>query len=168
MSEIYFENLSQAIIFEAELKGQISDGFWENSRPYNHYVTPCDTEVFVDKESPGSHFDGPVKNYNFSSSELLEYIAHRMIEYGKIGKIFENDEDLSVNAIAFLAENWREVSEIYETGDGFDIYKEYITEYNLTLKKVKKLIDNIEKVSYNRKDLKKDLNRMKKIWKNNL
>jgi hypothetical protein len=38
---IGFKNRNQVILFEQELKGQISDGMWENSRPYNHWKTPC-------------------------------------------------------------------------------------------------------------------------------
>lgn len=36
MKKINFKNRNQVALYEMELKGQLSDGYWENSRPRNH------------------------------------------------------------------------------------------------------------------------------------
>lgn len=36
---------SQVAIYRDELRGQLSDGMWENARPFNHWEKICDAEV---------------------------------------------------------------------------------------------------------------------------
>ena len=38
---IGFANQAQVILYMCELCGQISDGHWENSKPYDHWKIPC-------------------------------------------------------------------------------------------------------------------------------
>jgi len=168
MPSIYFENLSQAILFEAELKGQISDGMWENARPMNHYVIPCRAKVFIDAKNPRSSNIGN-KSYNFSSKDLLDCVGDRMLDYAKVGKILDGT-DLSIEAAAFVAEYWKPILKAYQGTEVTDYLKQmfskWIPEYRITHKIVKMISDQFDSVDYTEKDMKKDLNRMKKIWKN--
>lgn len=81
--KIYFRNARQAVLFEHELKGQISDGHWENARPNDHWQQWCEAEVSVKPDDPHVALLGSGqpkrKNYNFSDSDLLEVIGGRMI-----------------------------------------------------------------------------------------
>lgn len=86
MSTIAFHNQAQAILFEYELKGQISDGHWENS-PGNHWQEPCRAKVIVDKMNPGKDFHSR-RAYNFTDKELLDVVGKRMRSYVIIGELF--------------------------------------------------------------------------------
>ena len=77
---IRFSNVREAVLYAAELKGQISDGAWENSRPYDHWKVMSDAEVKVDKSNPGLNFT-PKRKYNFSNTELVDIVGDRMRMY---------------------------------------------------------------------------------------
>ena len=108
---IHFENASAMCLYYLEMKGQISDGKYENSRPYDHWrwVTRV-TDMIVDGnkglEGDGIYSRGMqrgetfVKKYNLNEW-FTQYIkrwrkkndakniwATRIIAYGKLGKIF--------------------------------------------------------------------------------
>lgn len=77
---IYFENNLQASLFKHELAGQISDGYWENSSPRDHWQRVCRAQVTVDAQNPrveneGSYF---LRNYNFANKELIDCVGDRM------------------------------------------------------------------------------------------
>jgi len=79
MNEIKFRNQAQVILYEEELKGQISDGNWENSRPHNHWRVMCDAVASVG-EPLGCNFK-PLRDYDFDDEELVEDVGYRMLEY---------------------------------------------------------------------------------------
>ena len=108
---IHFENASAMCLYCLEMEGQISDGKYENSRPYDHWrwVTRV-TDMIVDAnkglEGDGIYSRGMqrgetfVKKYNLNEW-FTQYIkrwrkkndakniwATRIIAYGKLGKIF--------------------------------------------------------------------------------
>jgi len=43
MNILYVKNENQVALFENEIKGQISDGMWENASPANHWKVWCNT-----------------------------------------------------------------------------------------------------------------------------
>lgn len=67
-------NEAQRIIFESEMKGQLSDGMWENSSPCDHWMPWCDAEVILSDENNdlGRNFYACKSNYDFANSELLK------------------------------------------------------------------------------------------------
>ena len=108
---IHFENASAMCLYCLEMEGQITDGKYENSRPYDHWrwVTRV-TDMIVDGnkglEGDGVYSRGMqrgetfVKKYNLNEW-FTQYIkrwrkkndakniwATRIIAYGKLGKIF--------------------------------------------------------------------------------
>lgn len=89
MSTLRFATRDQAILFECELKGQMSDGFWENSRPYDHWEAPCKAKVEVAETPEQVGKDGVwiSRNYDFANKELFDIVGDRMINYVKIGRM---------------------------------------------------------------------------------
>lgn len=78
---ITFESITQAAIFELEMKGQISDGKWENDAGSN-YKTWCDAEVKVGDELGRTFYVS--KNLGFGSKELFDWVGDRMCHYGRM------------------------------------------------------------------------------------
>jgi hypothetical protein len=73
-------NEAQRILFEDELKGQLSDGRWENSRPYDHWECWSDAEVIVDPDNVGRDFYAKRDGYCFTEKDLLSVIGDQMLE----------------------------------------------------------------------------------------
>lgn len=90
--KIVFANNVQKALWENELRGQISDGVWENSRPYDHYKVWCNAEVTVAKngEPTGRNFWAQKDNYNLTI--VVEYIGERMLVTAALGEMFPNFE----------------------------------------------------------------------------
>jgi hypothetical protein len=84
---ITFETITQAAIFDLELKGQISDGHWENDASSN-YETWCDATVLVsdDEENLGRDFYVS-KNLGFGSKSLFDIVGDRMAHYGRMALV---------------------------------------------------------------------------------
>ena len=80
-AKIVVQNERQKILFEDELSGQISDGFWENTPPHDHWIVPCNAEISVATESEpfGINFEPDVE-YDFSDCDLVDIVGDRMIE----------------------------------------------------------------------------------------
>lgn len=77
-------NLPQKIIFCCEMVGQISDGKWENARPFDHWRPICQignwNTVGIDPLNTGFTFRFIGKtNYNFADPVLLRIVGPRMI-----------------------------------------------------------------------------------------
>jgi hypothetical protein len=69
-----------------ELDGQLSDGFWENARPNNHWQVWTDCKVEVGPEV-GRNFHARKDNYNFAAAELLEVVGNRMLGIIRIARV---------------------------------------------------------------------------------
>lgn len=101
MNLLVVRNVAQKALFEEELQGQLSDGYWENTKPHDHWEPWCRCTVLVD-ENVGRNFDWykgkrydrrtgrdypvsrPLKsNYNFANSMLLEAVGDRMLEIAR-------------------------------------------------------------------------------------
>lgn len=83
-------NIEQQAAF-LELDGQISDGFWENVRPFDHYKPWCKAAVVV--ASPGTghkdlgrNFWAARDNYNFTAKALLDVVGLRMLGLVRIAR----------------------------------------------------------------------------------
>lgn len=81
---IVWRNQIQNILWQCELCGQVSDGYWENSRPHNHWRQPCNAESIVDDgtKTLGPSF-WPARRYNFSAHNLLKVVGNRMLSVVK-------------------------------------------------------------------------------------
>lgn len=80
MAILAFRNEAQAALFKNEISGQLSDGFWENSSPRDHYKSWNVAEVTVDPNNVGRAFHVRKDNYNLANKDLLDIVGDRMIE----------------------------------------------------------------------------------------
>lgn len=101
--KIYFPNMASYLIYEFELSGQISDGKWENSRPYDHWKWVCHTEPKIDKNKIG--YEGPIHRMKYSTKWLHDYVKKamagnsgdyqwtiRVFKYAKFGSVLANNQ----------------------------------------------------------------------------
>jgi hypothetical protein len=77
--------VTQAALFECELKGQLSDGAWENTAPHDHWECWSDATVVVGSNI-GRDFWARKTSYNFARKDLLDVVSARMIGYARIAK----------------------------------------------------------------------------------
>jgi len=86
---ITFRNEAQVALWKKELCGQISDGFWENARPYGHYeeITSADVQA-----GPllGVHGFHPKRAYNLAAKDLYECVGDRMLGFIREVPGYEN------------------------------------------------------------------------------
>jgi hypothetical protein len=71
---------AQKWLVEKELKGQISDGMWENATPQNHWQAWSDADVVVDPQNVGRNFYAAKDNYQLNSKDLVSIVGDEMTE----------------------------------------------------------------------------------------
>jgi len=103
---INFRNEHQVTLYECELKGQISDGYWENSRPYGHWKIMCNAEARVG-EPLGPNF-WPRRRYNFAAKDLIDVVGHRMLFQVKLKILYPSLSYQTIEDLDILVD--------YETG----------------------------------------------------
>ena len=88
--EIRFSSRNQVVLYECEIKGQLSDGFWENTEPLDHWENMCEATVreATAKENLGCVGFRPKIEYDFSDSDLIDSVGDRMIKWVKIVSCF--------------------------------------------------------------------------------
>lgn len=79
------KNIQQKVLFNWELCGQLSDGYWENTNPNNHWEiwNQCKCLVSTDGRY-GRNFYAQRDDYNLVANELLEAVGDRMYKYAVI------------------------------------------------------------------------------------
>ena len=78
-SKMYFENVSSFLIYKLEVKGQISDGYWENARPYNHWRWLNDTdEVIGDKDGQYGYTDRTKHQRKYSLDWIRKNVKNEL------------------------------------------------------------------------------------------
>ena len=86
MGTLAVRNEAQRILFVEEIAGQISDGAWENARPFDHWIVWCDADVIVDPDNVGRDFYARKDNYGITRKDLLDIVGERML-----GSVLEVD-----------------------------------------------------------------------------
>ena len=124
---IHFKNASALCLYYMEMEGQISDGKYENSRPYDHWKWIGDVDKMVVDGTVGIEAVGGNSRFWLASSKKYNlrewpgYInkwrkkndsdyrwATRIIAYGKFGRIYpEMTEEIlhSLNEVRILLED---------------------------------------------------------------
>lgn len=84
---LYVRNIEQAAAW-LELDGQLSDGFWENARPYDHWRAWSGVDVKVAERGQmlGTDFFPGRDRYDFSAKELLDVVGFRMLGIVRIAR----------------------------------------------------------------------------------
>jgi len=78
---------SSVALMEHEVKGQMSDGMWENSRPHDHWRFWCRLDVThggADAVTAKNLWDCTKASYNIAG--LKQYIGDRMLKLARMGK----------------------------------------------------------------------------------
>ena len=88
---ICFRNEYQVGLFKHELSGQLSDGYWENSKPMNHWKRPCNAKLVVAPGNLGTNWF-VTKKYNFAAP--VQYVGDRMLLFCKLMKAGFKDEEI--------------------------------------------------------------------------
>lgn len=127
---LHFENVSAMCLYEMEMSGQISDGKYENSRPYHHWewVREISNMVvdgtygiegyncnrgfaifgqFRKKYNLNEWFSKYIKNWR-KNGDTDTMWATRIIAYGKFGKIYPNltfDQLKKLNYVEVILED---------------------------------------------------------------
>lgn len=79
MPTIAFRNNYQVALFEGELQGQITDGFWENSTPSQDIQYWATAIAIADPINLGRDFPLRKDGFAFTSAELQSYVGERML-----------------------------------------------------------------------------------------
>ena len=165
---LFVTNMSQACLFEMEVSGQISDGKWENSRPYNHWEWVCDTEmVLSDKNSYIGHYRR--KKYNIKNlfNEFMKRVEYddfswpmRMYYYAKFGTLLDSKYINELDGLRNFIEKIGYNEEINSLEDLKNDIPEYLQKYWKDEYDKVFSTENIQKFrnsEYSIKDMKKDL-----------
>ena len=170
---VNWRNLNQAVLYDSELSGQISDGFWENTRPYDHWKKPCNLKSVVDPDNVGISTWLIKNNYNFANKKLLNVVGYRMLIYVRFSKWLKNNTKKSDGEIIKYISSIESILEsICEGGIPSKYmfkdksYKKYIKGLKLIFRSFDKLQIILKDESiYSMKEMKEDLNDMRKIFK---
>lgn len=117
--KIYFPTLGAFAIYVCELLGQVSDGYWENSKPYNHWKWIMNTEPEIVDGKEG--YTGPMHSRKYSTDWLRKYVKKalksnagdynwtiRVFKYGKLGNVTPEN---MLEDIAYKYDAWRSIAE---------------------------------------------------------
>lgn len=170
MAKLTFRTVSQAVLFSHELRGQISDGHWENLGRRDHWQAWCNCEVAVG--SPvGRDFCARYDGYNFTSRELLEVVEKRMLGQVRVALAY-GQENVEVLEHLFDCDGWTGVP-TYEDHAGSTFWADRRTEITTTLTRLGVTLEQVKTVVesdavYNRKAMLADLREMKTTIKTTL
>jgi len=183
-STITFTNHYQYICWEFEMRGQISDGMWENSRPYDHYKFWCNLTALYNEDLDVGCVKGPYcsmanfkNNYNFLNKELLDIVGGRMIDKCILADVLISlDYDIinmDKNMIYNLMSSIDRISDI-KSYDEFVIWRDkkinqdsYYEKYLVfSSDMINRFIALRDSEHYTMKNLRSDLKEMKKTIKN--
>lgn len=135
---IHFKNTSAMCLYSLEMEGQISDGKYENSRPFNHWhwigdveTAIVDGKMGIDSVGNNSRFGWEAGSKKYNLREWRSYInnwrkkndhdylwATRIIAYGKFGRIYSDltwEKLQSLGVVRIFLENLQGLIEEGET-----------------------------------------------------
>ena len=180
-TQMFFAETAQALLFIAEMSGQISDGKYENSKPYNHWLWVAGKMEIFTKTSGDL---GYISNYEhakkYTITDHIKYItkgenwANRMLYFCKLGhvlddlKVFKTNDKLDEPVMQALCDVFEYIGgdNVTSLDQLHNVIKEKCPEY------VKKAIDKADKYltdelleafskyDYDVKNLKEDMAQM--------
>ena len=100
--KIVFTTLSSLFIYEAEVSGQISDGYWEDASPRNHSKWLWNIETVYDKDGVQGTNRSMMKKYDLGwivqhvrkgLKQDKDYLwTLRILKYGRWGRVFPDSK----------------------------------------------------------------------------
>ena len=168
-----FMNIAQCALYNAECRGQISDGCWENAEPRDHWKKPSSANAFIalNAEQLGTNFN-LLRYYDFARKDLLAVVADRMIGFVKYYTLFP--EYLFNGSDTWNSEPLHSVADLNEffatlARNPNDEYWQKKKAFIMELHGITEPMDlftiaqRVQSVPYDMQALRKDLHEMKKI-----
>jgi len=146
---LHLKNKIQLALWNWEIKGQISDGAWENSSPHDHWITWCRCKAVADGKLENTV---PATKRNYSLYSLIPYVGERMVTIcNLVHNGYDSDEIKSTYA---YETNWDKSEKMAESGD-----KYWVEKFNKlkAIFKTKEAYDHALTGPYNVSGLKKEL-----------
>lgn len=150
MNTLVVANQQQKTLFECELAGQLSDGYWENARPNRHWMDWCCLNVVVGT-NVGRNFHPLRDKYNLTNAELLNVVGKRMLAYARWSFIFSVDMIKQLDKLLNIYGEWRGIPN--EDGEYWDKVRANLNGHNCGL--ARSLLENED--LYTMRSLKADL-----------
>lgn len=155
--KIYLPTPTALALWSSEIRGQLSDGMWENSTPWEHWVfwSKMTPELGAPKVEADQR---PVKDsYNFAA--LIPIVGDRMVKSGRMAAAGGTPED--ARHAEYMPETYEEFMRNKETGSW---EQDYIKKYMEPI--TPELAKKYYATKYDMKDLKRDLMSIKAAMKN--
>jgi hypothetical protein len=152
-------------LWHAEVTGQISDGMWENSRPFDHWkfwcsmnVIPGDMIDFIKSNAPTGTFCTK-KSYALTRLHQIKFedggyvLRARMLAYGRMTLAGVDPTDCeALNAAEYMPSTFNEWKECKSSGEWkYDFVNKYMDRID------ESLAEKFYKTSYTMKDMNTDL-----------
>lgn len=151
-----------ATVMECEIKGQMSDGAWENSNPSDHWKFWNDLTVEVgDKNFVTSKDIWQCRKAGYGLTSLIEYVGERMIAQGRmataLNRLLTRDEG---DAAEYMPASFDEFLCHKNNNDWkHDFVKKYMDGISL------EMAQTYYATEYTEKDLRQDLKRIREAIK---
>lgn len=173
---MYLTTDTAVAIWHAEVQGQLSDGYWENTRPLTHWKFWCHTTAKVDPSSvphvivnKNAHGYCYKKNYNIVGLMNIKFddgtyvLRDRMLKYGRMAKAATALADCNVNfrTAEYMPATFEEFRTSKTNGKWqYDFVAKYMENVS------EELAAKFYESTYTVKELKRDLLEIKMAMKN--
>lgn len=156
---ISFPTVTALAIWNGEIKGQLSDGAWENSGPNGHYHFWQNMKATVGKaQTVATTY--PEKN-NYGLSKLIEYVGDRMLKTGQMAKASGDGAREVARVGEYMPATFEEFMSAKETGKWeYDFVGKYMEAITPELAK------KFYATKYDMSELKRDLTLIRSAMKN--
>lgn len=166
---LVFRTNVQAILWQKEIEGQLSDGQWENTKPNDHWEYWTWVRVLSLEKSVTHHkhigrsFHVRKDDYALGSKDLLDCIGGRMVAYARLALAGYDLGAIETLDVLFGDDGtWGGIPA--QDGEYWNKVRYDLDRYNLT--RVKRAVSGLEVGgAYNLTALKADLKEMKKAIK---
>ena len=158
---IYLPTNSALTLWETEILGQLSDGAWENTRPFNHWRFWSDLNV--KKGKPEVKGGGWAERTGYNLAGLYEYVGPRMVAKGRLAKalnkVLTDDEGYAAEGMEDFKtfEDYQNAVKNKSAGYMFEKY----TKKKLKVAQIKKYFET----NYTKTDMYNDLKFIKAAMK---
>jgi len=110
---IFLPTYGAIALWDHEIMGQISDGYWENTKPHNHWEFWGNLKTKKGKPEVQSTGWASKKNYAIANSSLISIVGDRMINKGRLAtalkKDITNDQNMWTEDAPDTYEEWEEM-----------------------------------------------------------
>lgn len=156
--QITLPSASMRGLWKTSIRGQISDGKWENSRPEDHWKFWSDLNVA--QGAPGVIADQYPQKSNYALGSVIQYIGDEMVNIGKMATATGSDDEKLMRAAGYMPDTFEEFMSAKESGQWrYQFLSDYMTSVT------PEIAEKFYNTKYDMKDLKSDLRTISKAMK---